>query len=542
MFQILIVDDEEHAADSLAVALDWEKFGIHKVMTAYSGPEAIETINRETVHLLITDIRMPGMTGLQLIEAIGQLSPKTKSIVLSGYNEFDYAKEAIRHGALDYLLKPVKDGELENVITTAIKGIRQEWETLVASQQSILTLKQNLPLLRSALLQDLIRGKWISTDILDERLRLYELSFQAGDSAALVLMRIEWEDQHEDLQSRELLEYAVTNIAEELCEGSFVLWTCKDPNDYLLMIIRQDLQDRDAVPSPGSADLLERKISELKLAVQTLLKLSVSIVMTPFGSLPADLPMFYQEALSTFRRQIGKERGLFIHFLDQNERDEAIHIHYLSEQPSLQQLMETGSWDKAEQKLEKIFGEFESSIFSSQEYVWELYFYLSHTFTHLAHKNTALLDDIVGHTFFELPHMRLDFSLKQLKEWSSGLMDAFKQYAQAEWQSNRRSIVDRIRRYIDDHLSESLSVETIAGELHFNSDYLSKVYKNETGESMSDYIYKLRMQRAASLLLETDDLVYDIGLRLGYPNPNYFIKVFKKFYEVTPQEFRERHR
>ncbi|MFD0961726.1 response regulator transcription factor [Paenibacillus chungangensis] len=541
MFQILIVDDEEHAADSLSISLDWAKYGVQKVFTAYSGYEAMEVLRSETIHLLITDIRMPEMSGLQLIEEASKVSAATKVIVISGYDEFTYAQRAVQYGALDYMLKPVKDDELEQLVERVMATIRQEWETVSVYQNAVLTLKSNLSLLQSSLFQELINGKSYRLDQLNERLSRYELHFQTGDPIALVTMRFEWEESKYDPQSRELIEFAVRNIAEELTSTHFHLWICKDPNDFILLLLRPGNSEEEDQQQEWS-HLLERKIYELKRVVQELLNLSSSIAISPFGTFADDLPVLYEDSLSAFRRRIGKERGLIIQSKEEGGLGEAIHINYLNEQPSLLQLLETGSWDKATEKLQDIFRKFNSGTFSSQEYVLELYFYISHAFSHIAHKNSVLLGDIVGDALLKPPTTTLDFSLKQLEVWSFSLLNKYIGYAMTEWQDNRRTIVDQIRQFIDKHLSDAITVEWVAENLYFNPDYLNKIYKSETGETITEYMYKQRMQRAASLLIETDDWVYDIGERVGYVNANYFIKMFKRHYDLTPQAFRDKYR
>ncbi|MHA6483515.1 response regulator transcription factor [Paenibacillus sp. strain BS8-2] len=544
MFQILIVDDEEHAADSLALSLDWANYGIQKVITAYSGLEALEILQQETIHLLLTDIRMPGLSGLELIEEVNKRSLKTRIIVISGYNEFEYAQRAIQYGALDYLLKPVKDDDLQQVVERVMEMIQQEWKEVVAYRNSVQTLKSNLSLLQSSLMQELISGKRFNQHQLQERLELYELQFQPGDPVALVTMRFEWDEHDYDLKSRELLEYAVRNIVEEITSEHFHNWICKDPNDFVVLLFRPAADEHEFQQSGQLhwAALLERKVDEWKQIVQSLLKLSLSIAISPFGTFADDLPVLYQDSLVAFRRRIGKDRGLMIQIKEKESLGKVVHINYLNEQPSLLQLLETGAWDKASEKLQTIFEKFNSGSFSSQEYVWELYFYISHAFSHIAHKNGVLLDDIVGQSLIKPNNMAADISLKQLEEWSFSLLREFTAYAIEEWQDNRRTIVDQIRQYIDEHLGDVLTIEWVAEQFHFNPDYLSKVYKSETEETITDYIYKQRMKQAATLLIETNDRVYDIGERLGYTNANYFIKLFKRYYDATPQAYREIYR
>ena len=152
MYELLIVDDEQYVLDSLAHTYPWEELHISSVYTASSATEAIDLLTTHNVHLVISDIRMPGLNGLELIEKIRDISPKTKCMLLSGYSDFEYAQRAVSAGVEAYLLKPVKEDELMGTVSNMIEKIRAEGEEVVSRQRTLYSFNEDLPLLRHLLL------------------------------------------------------------------------------------------------------------------------------------------------------------------------------------------------------------------------------------------------------------------------------------------------------------------------------------------------------------------------------------------------------
>ncbi|TLS53813.1 helix-turn-helix domain-containing protein [Paenibacillus antri] len=133
-------------------------------------------------------------------------------------------------------------------------------------------------------------------------------------------------------------------------------------------------------------------------------------------------------------------------------------------------------------------------------------------------------------------------TIRQLEDWSYRVYGRLKQEMDKEAGNTRATIVDQVHRYIELHMEEDVSVQTLADHVYLNPSYLSRVYKSETGESISDYLYRFRMEKAAYMLKNTQERIYEITARLGYQNPQYFIKVFKRYFGITPQEYRDKNR
>jgi len=162
--QLLIMDDEASVVNTLALTVQWEDSGIEEVHTAYSAHDALKIAARNSIDIMITDIRMPEMSGLELIEVMRSYSRKTRCIILTGHDEFEYAKKAMSYQTLDYLLKPIDYAELIASVQRAVEQIEEEWREVASFQRIQQTLRANLPLLRAQLLNDLLRNKSMAPD------------------------------------------------------------------------------------------------------------------------------------------------------------------------------------------------------------------------------------------------------------------------------------------------------------------------------------------------------------------------------------------
>lgn len=240
MHQVLIVDDEMPVVEGLVEVVDWDALGIDAVFTAADGYEALELLDRHAIDIVITDIRMPGFSGLELIRRIKATRSNTACIVLSGYAEFDYAKQAVASQAVDYIVKPVDFRELEEAIRKAVSAIDSRWMEISSYAKASRTLKENLVLLREKLAFDLIRGIKYTDDALMLKLEELELPYSIGSNYSLLLVRLEEEFSTENIQDRSLYEYAVINIISEILGPQFTLWHCKDEHDYLVFLLSAD--------------------------------------------------------------------------------------------------------------------------------------------------------------------------------------------------------------------------------------------------------------------------------------------------------------
>ncbi|MCJ8010238.1 response regulator [Paenibacillus sp. KQZ6P-2] len=532
--QMIIVDDEAHWVDNLSATKPWHTLGIEQVHKAYSARQALQILETHPIDLIISDVIMPEMTGIELIGKIRERDHKIKCIILSGHSDFEYTKEALRHHAVDYLLKPPTDAELLGAVKSAIDQLKEEWENVSSYESTEFTLRENLPLLRGQLLLDGLRGERLMGEEWKRKLENYHLPFEFGE-CSLLLVRMEDEFGRYRNNGLHLLEYAIINMAEEILGEFANVWGVKEDHGYLAFL----LQFKPEYVDHGRESLLERSAMQLQAKVKQFLDGSLSIVMTEFFRFPDLLADRYSHALAYFRQIVGDEREFVIRAGDLHQQASQGPLDVIHAPPGLKNLLEAGRWDAAEQKLNAVFMELDEKWYDSWEHCLEAGYMIAASFTHFAHRNGHTLAGLLGEDIAMLQSSEAFASISKLRNWSLRSLHKLRDGTSSEVKDMRSVYVKKIQAYIEDHLHLDVSLRALADHVNLHPTHLSKLYKIETGEGVSDYVFRLRMETACDMLKKTEKKVYAISSEIGYLDPAYFIKVFKRQFGVTPQEYRE---
>jgi len=530
MYHLLIVDDETSVVDSLALTIPWEDLGIEEVYRAYSAQEALDIATTKSIDIMITDIRMPEMDGLELIERIRSFAHKVRCIILSGHDEFEYAKKAMAYQALNYLLKPVDIAELMDSVKSAIQQIEKEWEEISSFQRIKQTLNTNLPLLRNQLLNDLLKNKNIRSSVIEERCAMLGVPFQTENPYMMMVVRMEEDFSGYDLHSLSLLEFAITNIAEEVFQELFDLWHCVTEQGYLVFLIKNKNQD--------ALKLSDSFAVKLQNHVQKYLKGSLSICLSPIEAFPYGLPDNYSASINAINRNVGSHKSFFLTIDQHYEHRKVSLVKKLNAPPALSTLLEAGNWDEAIAKIDGFLFADDQSDELTQAELYVTLLYLSSSFALGIASNEVIMDDHISEESDLLFRKRGHLSRQRLYDWACKMIDNLKAKTSSRMESSHQQIAAKIRNFIDEHLAEGISLQTVADHVGLHPVYLSKLYKTVMNETIGDYIYRIRMERAVQLLRNTNLKVTEISSQLGFLAAPHFIKIFKENFGKTPQGFR----
>ncbi|MFI2856227.1 response regulator [Paenibacillus sp. JSM ZJ436] len=535
MLQILLVDDEHYVVDDLTIAFPWEEFGIGKVHQAYSGVQAAQILQEHPVDILITDIAMPGMNGLELVGLVKEHHPHTKCILLTGFSDFEYAVEALKHGVLEYLVKPLDQSQLRATLHATVTKIHEELSMAASLDLAKLAFREHLPMLKDKLLSELVQGKKFRPDELADKMNHYQISIHEQEVVHLVLVRLEERFTNYGSDSQLLFEYAVINIAEEIFGDSFVVWQCRDPYEYLVFLLKYKEEGKGLCPEQVLKQL-NNKADQLHYNVNEYLKGGISVVVSNPGLFTQDVRKMYEDAVYALKQQVGSRQGYLLSVGGRPQQAQVQPLRILYEPPTLIHLLETGQWEGYKERLARIQQEYDSWEGCSEEYFEEIRSLLLSSFHYIAHKNQKLLSDLVG---YERMHKSSFRSMEQLMRWGEELAELLKDQLETDTQTNQQKIIQEISSFLDVSYANA-SLQTVADHVSLHPSYVSRLFKQVTGSSISDYIHKLKMERALAQLRDSDAKVYEISEQLGYSNSQYFIKVFKDEFGMTPQDYREK--
>ncbi|MGO4692676.1 response regulator [Paenibacillus sp. 2TAB26] len=536
MLQVLLVDDESYVVDDLEIAFPWTKYGVEKVYTAYSGIEALQVIERNSIDILITDIAMPGMTGLELISRVKEFNKAIKCILLTGYAEFEYAQEAIKQGVVDYLIKPLDHNKLGLCLEETINIMKEEMEQTASYEQALFTFREHLPVMKDKLLNELLQGKNYSEEALVDKLSSFSLTYGKDDDVFLLVIRLEEHFNRYGQNSLLLFEYAVTNIACELLEDSFETWHCRDAYDYLIFTLKAKQTDGFQNSESLLKELTSRSL-QLHRNVNEYLGGGISVILTYPGKFSSDLRHMHENAVTAIRKQVGNGTGYFLALAEQPSQVSYVRsMNVLYDPPTFIHLLETSQWDGFEDRLNQVEEAFSALSEQTEEHLDAISTVLMSSFHYIAHRNNVLLSDVAGNALMYRQTFR---SLCQLIEWAKQLALTLKEKLEKDVSSQQQAIIREIQVFISSHLS-TVSLQSIADCVSLHPVYVSKLFKQLSGSSLSEYILSVKMEHAVALLRNSTDKVYEISDKLGYSNSQYFIKVFKEQHGMTPQDFRDK--
>lgn len=527
-YRILLVDDEVHAIEGVKSDLNLVKLNIEEVFTAYNIRQAKEVFEKEQIDILLCDIEMPQGSGLELLSWVREHHPNTVTIFLTSHADFKYAKEAMKLGSLEYLLKPVIEEDLENAIQKAQNVIDLNSEHRRNSQSHQLWMKHHSLIIERFWL-DLINHTIPSRPLaIREHVERHHIPITEESIFLPILISVQrW---NKVLKSRDetILEYALKNSSEEMIIGnhgngiSFQL----DRGMFLVILVGNS---KDSMNQ-------EQVLQACNRYVQSCHRLFYCDLSCYVGELVEVQGM--EEMVATLktreRNNVAFVNQVFTYY-------PAMNTELPSKLPAMSgvaSLLKTGNREAVISELEKFLEGFKQDMDAgilhqcNQDFVQVLYSFLN-------------AKGIQAHQLFgddESRHIAeaAGRSVTDMLAWVRHAVN--KAVNQAEAVNETDTVVQTIKQYIALNLDQDISREQIAEQVFLNPDYLSRIFKKETGYSFTDYVLTERIRLAKELLSQTTIPISSVASSVGITNFSYFAKIFKKFVGIGPTEYRSMSR
>lgn len=544
MYRLLIVDDEPTVRAGLRSYFDWASYGIEVAGEADDGDVALEMIARERPDLILTDVRMPNMDGIAMSRRVAEAYPHIKIIFVSGHDDVDYLKSAMKVSAVDYIFKPVNLQELGAVIQRVAAEMDAERSERQLRQELLVKLKEGMPLLREKFLLSLIGDGAPDTNI-GERVAFLELDLPV-DAAYWVLV-LSVDDMADVLGSRserdrQLLWYSVLNIYQELIDTYFRGYAFEHRNGEFVGVLRA--ADTDAA-APDMAEALLALAGDIRSNLERWLKLSVTIGISDRADGLADLAHAYKQAreAADYKWYLGKNRIITMDSLETAGSEAGgapKYDHELNAQ--LLSALKADDADKLGEAVDRIFANLAHNRPSGLKYgrnmCLQLVLAAGQLLMELGAQSPELeaMEAELWEALFDKETLG---EMKQLLEsYLASAMDRIREKRTGKV----ANVVDRIRGFIEQRYSDgSLTVADIGKAVYLSPTYVSLLFKQETGQTVGEYLTQVRVDKAKQLLRDPQYKFYDICYAIGYTDPSYFTKLFKKVTGVTPSAYRDSH-
>jgi two-component system, response regulator YesN len=528
-YRLLLVDDEEEIREGIIRKLDWESLGYIVVGDAENGLEALEKAEHLHPDVVMTDIKMPFMNGLELGEKLQAMMPSTKLIVFSGFDDFEYAQKAIKLNVSEYVLKPINSAEL----TETLKKMKHELDREFNEKRDVETLRKNyldsLPVMREQFLVGLIEGR-ISEARLQAQAKQFNISLnRSAWAVALVRADAAPKDDAALHGEEELIPISLKCTVDEIMVnyGAFIGFLY---SDCVAIIAELDPQ-KEIVP-------LMTGLNEVCKSAERILGVKVMAgVGTPCTNL-IEIRRSYREAQNALDYNAAMGEGKAIYIADV-EPDTSVKLEYDDrDEREIINVIKTGSEEEISNRINALFARFEKILLPFSQYQ----IFLMEIVTSLI-KVMQVYDlgteGIFGENFNYVNTIAALHSPGEMKQWCIESCTKISVLIKRERVDSTKLLARNAKQYIAENYSGTdLSVESLCSYLHVSPAYFSTVFKRETGMSFVAYLTEVRLQEAVNLLNTTDDKTYVIADKVGYPEPNYFSYVFKKKFGVSPSKYR----
>lgn len=537
MYKLLIVDDEPEVTEGLQEAINWPEYNIAEVYTAINGKEAIECFERIEPDIVVTDISMPYMNGLQLTEWIRNHYPLTKVVIISGYDDFQFAKQAIHLQVEEYLLKPFSNEQLLASILKVIDTIDRERQELTNIQALQEHYRTSLPLLREKFLASLLTRR-LPSHMIAQRMQNYQLQL-LGKAYIVSLISIVHDDmQHEqsfslvDSQDIDLKLFAVSNIATEVWQSEHMGKVFIHQDEVVVLTLAQDDNKQHAINKTVAC------LKKILQSVQKYLRMSALISVGSYVERIEQLKFSYESAYSglDYRRIMDHNAIICIDDLEQASPSRLVFDEYKEQR--FVRALKLGTEKELQEVLAVLLGDIEQLQATVSEY--EQYFLEMITTIHRLMKSLDALETKQwGDSLQLFMQYQERKSLEETKRWFTELCIKLQQAIAQTRQFASQRLVEEAIEYTKQHFSQhELSVTTLCQRLHISPGYFSGIFKKATGITYGAYIQKIRMETAQELLATTDMKAFEIAERVGFVDANYFSLSFKKYTGVSAKEYR----
>ncbi|WP_063567848.1 response regulator [Paenibacillus sp. O199] len=527
MYRVLLVDDEEDVREGLVVEVDWEALDLRIVGLAENGREALEMAERVEPDIVVTDISMPFMDGLELARRLRERNPLVKVVILTGYDEFDYARQAVSLSVDEYLLKPFSAGHLTELLTR----LRAQMAAEVAEREDVQQLRDHyytsLPLLQADLMATLLHRQK-SPQYIHGKAKQCGLDLH-GERYGVSVLTLHMDG--EQSADAELKQFAALNIAAEV-------WTEHGAGHAFM---HQETIVLLYVDRWGGEDGEKRQQQALENVMRSInhyLRIPATVGSGSIVNTLAGVKHAYEDALLALDYRLVPGTDPLIYIADV-ERQTAGKLRFDElKQQTLTRCLKAGTQAELEDALEIIFREITVEHGRS-----DIQLYLIEVLTNVwkaAQASGEAMEDIFGAGFQLYADL---FRLPGLSE-AQGKVHEVCLLVQHRIASGRqhvyKDIVEQALSFTKEHYADpDLSIQKVCGHLHISSGYFCGIFKKEVQLTFLQYLMQIRMEAAKELLRSTEMKSFEIAGQVGFAEPNYFSFCFKKHIGVSPKEYRK---
>ncbi len=529
MYKVLVVDDEQWIRKGIVSKLINHGFRFECICESEDAETALVIVKENKPDIVITDIRLPEMSGIDLIREIKKVYTEVQFIIISGYAEFQYAEQALNMGVSSYLLKPVPEEELAEAVNHVIVNIEKQKEIDQMETRKKRLEESNETLVLERAINKAIHSR-IETIGIDEPVRFIPIGEDEIYNYMLLLIHVDsssYSDSTFKYEDIGLIKYAIKNIAEEIRPNNnfAVVDNLKDVTQVMIIIAHPDGEELQRLCKTFAYDLYSKIIKYVTISVT----IAISGICNKISQ------EIYKQAMSAFNMRLVNNSRIFIYDrIDYNAKFELAE-HQLR---ILERYITVGNYKNIRAILQDIFSN-DNLRNRKAEYVKSIYYEIiriilkscsiMNDYDNCIDIQRLLSDEVIDHS--DNPQQIVDYLYNTVTR-------VLKEDKNAN--ANCREIIGKAKEYIKRNYANEITVKELANHFSVNPNYFSTIFKQETGVTLTNYLKDTRIQKACDLLRNTHSTINEIAQIVGYEDTQYFYRVFKKTLGITPLEYRNR--
>ena len=540
MFRLLVVEDEEMIRNKILQNIDWKENGFVEVFEACDGIEALEFVKGNNIDIVITDIQMPKMSGIELIREIKSLNKGIKTVIITAYAEFEYAKESVTLCVNDYILKPFKSKDLLEIVKKLLEEIIRERSEQVEVEAMRRQLRENKKALQDKLLNDLLGNNFIGD--IDNNLDYLDLSGLIDREYFISVVNInKFMDliKEKDEEQKYICNLSLYNLAKRFLSTYDIKKDTCSNIDLVYSVINYKI-DQIVIAVYNDMDIFTPALEALIEHGKKDLGFTLTIgIGNKYRNL-THMHISYKEACTAAMLSCVYGREMVYRFNDLNFGNKVYsqQLHILAD-TKLYDDLKVGAFEGIKKHIADIITQIKSSkleLDAINTIIYNILFISCKTINELGYN----VFDIMGDDFnlhFDVKEIN---DLVQLEEWFLSFFFKVNEFINLKRSNSNQNLIAKVKDYVDKNYCDNISLTSISKTFCISSGYLSVLFNEHIGQNFIDYLLNLRIYKAKNLLKGTDMKVYEIADKVGYRDAYYFSTAFKKIVGINPTDYREK--
>lgn len=530
MYKVMIVDDEVLVRVGLKSTIDWESIGFTVIAEASNGEQAYEAYKLHKPDLILTDIKMPKQDGLWLTKKIRQENQQVKILMLTCYNDFSYAREALKSGADDYILKSeAEDEELLRVMSAFKESLDSELSEQEKNSLLKRQIETNIPTLKGKLLDDFLKSDMVMDDPFISRCSDLGFIWEDTRFALVKLFRddAERKTQFSD-QEWQHMNNAIINISSNTIADGGISYLFRESKNELLYLLSKKNMDRREI---------HKIIEAIRSTVHQYFDIPMSAVISRYFEDAREISANYKDLCMQGEQLFYMNDSCILHAAEKSLQK----INIFSIKKSYAQLLINSMDQEDEEKAMAVIAQTEAFFRQNTAEAIEVKLFYSNMISTIFERyNHCFVDgeetrDYTSYHNKIMAITRIQSIVLLFKDVIFLVIKNIKNYRL----DNSNYIIRKAIDYIENNYDKEISLQSLSAHLNLSKHYVCYLFKKETGDNITLYVNKLRIEKAKQLIVESNSKVKEIYDQLGYSDQQYFSKIFKKFTGMTVMQYRD---